>query len=59
MTNVPAYQVEPIADPNLSIEWFKDGRPVTVGHRFRPIHDFGYLFFTKKLAECGDDKLKN
>merc|ERR1719232_565996 len=36
-------KIEPLADSNLHIEWFKDGRPVTIGHRFRPIHDFGYV----------------
>ena len=36
-------KLEPIADPNLRVEWFLDGRPVTIGHRFRPIHDFGYV----------------
>ena len=36
-------KIEPLGDPNLHVEWFKDGRPVTLGHRFRPIHDFGYL----------------
>jgi hypothetical protein len=36
-------KLEPITDPNLQVEWLKDGRPLTVGHRFRPIHDFGYV----------------
>ena len=36
-------KLEPVADPNLKVEWFKNGVPVTVGHRFRPIHDFGYV----------------
>jgi len=36
-------KLEPVADPNLKVEWFKNGQPVTVGHRFRPIHDFGYV----------------
>lgn len=36
-------KLEPITDPDLQVEWLKDGRPVTVGHRFRPIHDFGYV----------------
>lgn len=36
-------KVEPITDTNLKVEWFKNGRPITVGHRFRPIHDFGYV----------------
>jgi len=25
------------------VEWLKNGRAITVGHRFRPIHDFGYV----------------
>ncbi|KAE8746083.1 hypothetical protein FOCC_FOCC007207 [Frankliniella occidentalis] len=36
-------KLEPVTDPNLKVEWFKNGRPITVGHRFRPIHDFGYV----------------
>ena len=36
-------KLEPVADPNLKVEWFKNGMPVTVGSRFRPIHDFGYV----------------
>jgi hypothetical protein len=36
-------KLEPIADPNLRVEWFVNGQPVTIGHRFRPIHDFGYV----------------
>lgn len=36
-------KLEPVTDSNLKVEWFKNGRPVTVGHRFRPIHDFGYV----------------
>ncbi|XP_034137006.1 titin-like isoform X2 [Drosophila guanche] len=36
-------KIEPVTDPNLKVEWFKNGRPITVGHRFRPIHDFGYV----------------
>lgn len=36
-------KIEPVTDTNLKVEWFKNGRPVTVGHRFRPIHDFGYV----------------
>ncbi|RZF33252.1 hypothetical protein LSTR_LSTR014826, partial [Laodelphax striatellus] len=36
-------KLEPVTDSNLKVEWYKDGRPVTVGHRFRPIHDFGYV----------------
>ena len=36
-------KVEPITDPHLQVEWLKDGKPIIVGHRFRPIHDFGYV----------------
>lgn len=36
-------KIEPVTDPNLKVEWFKNGHPITVGHRFRPIHDFGYV----------------
>ncbi|XP_046465810.1 titin isoform X2 [Neodiprion pinetum] len=36
-------KLEPVTDSNLKVEWFKNGRPVTIGHRFRPIHDFGYV----------------
>ena len=36
-------KLEPITDPNLQVEWLRDGEPITVGHRFRPVHDFGYV----------------
>ena len=36
-------KLTPITDPNLKVEWLKDGQPMTVGSRFRPIHDFGYV----------------
>ena len=36
-------KLEPITDPNLRVDWFKDGRPVSVGSRFRQVHDFGYV----------------
>ena len=36
-------KLEPVQDANLKVEWFKNGRPVTIGSRFRPIHDFGYV----------------
>ena len=36
-------KLEPITDPHLQVEWFKNGVPIIVGHRFRPIHDFGYV----------------
>lgn len=36
-------KLEPVTDTNLKVEWYKNGRPIIVGHRFRPIHDFGYV----------------
>ena len=36
-------KLEPVTDNNLQVEWLKNGQPIIVGHRFRPIHDFGYV----------------
>ncbi|XP_044003588.1 titin isoform X2 [Aphidius gifuensis] len=36
-------KLEPVTDSNLKVEWFRNRHPITIGHRFRPIHDFGYV----------------
>ena len=36
-------KLTPIEDPNLKVEWFKDGKPLPTGHRFRTFHDFGIV----------------
>lgn len=36
-------KIEPITDPNLKVEWYKDGNSLALGSRFRHIHDFGYV----------------
>uniref|UniRef100_A0A8W7P610 Ig-like domain-containing protein n=1 Tax=Anopheles coluzzii TaxID=1518534 RepID=A0A8W7P610_ANOCL len=36
-------QVEPRADPNLRIEWFKNGIAITTGARIRSTFDFGLV----------------
>lgn len=36
-------QVEPRADPNLKIEWFKNGISLTTGTRIRSTFDFGLV----------------
>ena len=32
----------PIGDPNMSVDWYKNGQLLLAGHRFRPTYDFGY-----------------
>lgn len=34
-------QLAPVNDPDLTIAWFLNGKPVMMGHRFRSILDFG------------------
>lgn len=36
-------QVEPRADPNLRVEWFKNGISLTTGTRLRSTFDFGHV----------------
>ncbi|KJH46030.1 immunoglobulin I-set domain protein [Dictyocaulus viviparus] len=36
-------QLAPINDPYMKIEWFKDKKPVLIGHRFRSTMDFGFV----------------
>ena len=36
-------RLNPLATQTFMLSGKKDGRPVTLGHRFRPLHDFGYV----------------
>ena len=36
-------RLSPAEDPNLEVEWLKDGQPIPTGHRFRTFHDFGIV----------------
>uniref|UniRef100_A0A914H0K8 Ig-like domain-containing protein n=1 Tax=Globodera rostochiensis TaxID=31243 RepID=A0A914H0K8_GLORO len=36
-------QIEPTNDNQLVVEWFLNGQPLPNGHRFRKVHDFGYV----------------
>ncbi|OTF73906.1 titin-like protein [Euroglyphus maynei] len=36
-------RVEPINDPNLTIEWFLDGKPLITSSRIHSINDFGFV----------------
>lgn len=38
-------QVQPVDDPNLRIEWFLDGKPLSASHRYKHIFEFGYVGF--------------
>ena len=38
-----AARLELLTDPHLHVEWLKNGKEIIVGHRFRPIHEFGYV----------------
>uniref|UniRef100_A0A1I8HAJ4 Titin n=1 Tax=Macrostomum lignano TaxID=282301 RepID=A0A1I8HAJ4_9PLAT len=35
-------RVTPAADPNVQIEWFKNGFPLTLGSRLKAVYDRGY-----------------
>ncbi|XP_067120871.1 titin [Centruroides vittatus] len=36
-------RLTPIGDPSMKVEWFVNGLPLKVGHRFRPAHEFDYV----------------
>lgn len=36
-------RVVPVNDPNLTVEWFYNGKKLPSGHRFRTFHDFGIV----------------
>ena len=36
-------RLEPMGDPTMRVEWFHNGRPITVGSRFKTYYDFGYV----------------
>ncbi|KAK6021048.1 immunoglobulin I-set domain protein, partial [Ostertagia ostertagi] len=35
-------QFTPIDDPNLKVEWLRDGQPIFHSNRYRMVHDFGF-----------------
>lgn len=47
-------QVEPRADPNLRIEWFKNGISLTTGTRLKSTFDFGHVTMSINSVR-GDD----
>lgn len=36
-------RVEPKEDPRLRIEWYRNGKPLPSGHRFRTLYDMGFI----------------
>merc|ERR1712079_888710 len=36
-------QLAPVGDPNMKVEWFWNGKPLSFKTRFTPIYDFGYV----------------
>lgn len=36
-------RVEPKDDPKLRIEWYRNGKPLPSGHRFRTVYDMGFV----------------
>lgn len=36
-------RLKPVNDPKLVVEWFKDGKKLPSGHRYRTFHDFGIV----------------
>lgn len=35
-------QFTPIDDPNLKVEWFRDGKPLFHANRYKMVQDFGF-----------------
>lgn len=33
----------PVNDPTMVVEWFKNGKPIPQGHKFKTTYDFGYV----------------
>jgi len=36
-------RVEPKEDPNLRIEWYRNGKVIPAGHRYRSVYDMGFV----------------
>lgn len=43
-------RIEPTNDPDLKIEWFHNGKPLSTGSRWIPFHDFGFL--SLNIMQC-------
>ncbi len=36
-------RLEPVNDPSMKVEWLCNGKPLTIGSRFRTYNDFGFI----------------
>lgn len=36
-------QLQPVSDPTMRVEWYKDGHPITASSRITAIYNFGYV----------------
>lgn len=36
-------RVEPKDDPRLRVEWYRNGKPLPTGHRFKTVYDMGFV----------------
>lgn len=36
-------RLEPMNDPTMKVEWFFNGKPITIGSRFKTYFDFGFV----------------
>ncbi|XP_075588793.1 LOW QUALITY PROTEIN: titin-like [Dermatophagoides farinae] len=50
-------RIEPTLDPNLAIDWFFNGKPLTVGNRFQPYYHFDYVVLKILKTQPNDSGL--
>jgi titin len=36
-------RLQPVGDPTMRVQWFCNGKPISVGHRYRPSYEFDYV----------------
>ena len=46
-------RIEPTSDPELKVEWFFNGKDLTIGSRFQPFHDFGFI--SLNILQCVEE----
>ena len=57
MEGSPAHfeaKLTPLGDPNLKVEWYKNGQPVQASNRLSTLHDFGFVALDLKYTRPDD-----